>query len=188
MTTEAPTGRVTIEHVADAAGVSVATVSRALRNITHVAPSTRERVIAAADALGYRADPHASRLAAGRTSTIAVAVPVFNHWYFSEVVAAAEAVLAEAGFDLLLSSISSGEARTSFITQAAQQKRADGIILVDLRVGPEEIEALVADRRRRGHRRYQRHNAYPSVTVDHAGGDPERDRAPDLSRSPSASA
>ena len=167
MNAQAPSGRVTIEHVADAAGVSVATVSRALRGVTHVAPSTRERVIAAAASLGYRADPHASRLAAGRTSTIAVAVPIFNHWYFSEVVAAAEAVLAEAGLDLLLSSISSGPARSSFITQAAQQKRADGIILVDLKVGNDEIDAMTAA----GVAAVTvgtNHAAYPSVTVDHA--------------------
>ena len=94
MSTTPPTQRVSIEDVAKAAAVSVATVSRAMRGISHVAPSTRERVITAATELGYRADPHASRLAAGRTSTIAMAVPVFNHWYFSEVVAAAEAVLA----------------------------------------------------------------------------------------------
>lgn len=167
MSTTPPVRRVNIEDVAAAAGVSVATVSRALRGISHVAPSTRERVITAATHLGYQANPHASRLAAGRTNTMAMAVPVFNHWYFSEVVAAAEAVLADAGFDLLVSSISSGEARRRFITQAAHQKRADGVILVDLRVSPEEIDAL-SQSNVAAVTVGSRHPQFPSVTVDHA--------------------
>ena len=55
------------EDVAQAAGVSVATVSRALRNLPNVADSTRAKVVRAAEELDYRADPAASRLAAGRS-------------------------------------------------------------------------------------------------------------------------
>ena len=94
--------RSTIEHVANAAGVSVATVSRALRGLPNVAVATRARVEEVARELNYRADPAASRLAAGRSHTIAVVVPLINSWYFSNVVAGAEAVCAEDGYDLLV--------------------------------------------------------------------------------------
>ena len=94
--------RSTIEHVAIAAGVSVATVSRALRGLPNVAVPTRARVEAAARELDYRADPHASRLAAGRSRTVAVVVPLINSWYFSNVVAGVEAVCADDGYDLLV--------------------------------------------------------------------------------------
>ena len=53
-------GRTTIEDVAAAAGVSVATVSRALRGLPNVAPTTRERVTEIASQLNYRPDPAAS--------------------------------------------------------------------------------------------------------------------------------
>ena len=66
--------RVTIYEVAHAAGVSVATVSRAL-NGGPVAPVTRERVLAAARRLGYRPDRLAQGLATGRSRTVGVVIP-----------------------------------------------------------------------------------------------------------------
>ena len=59
--------RTRIEDVAATAEVSVATVSRALRNLPNVGETTRHRVIQIAAELDYRPDPAASRLAAGPT-------------------------------------------------------------------------------------------------------------------------
>src|SRR3954453_6179757 len=84
--------RATIEDVAATAGVSVATVSRALRGLPNVASHTRERIERIATELEYRADPAPPRLGAGRSRAIAVAVPMLDGWYFSHVVAGAEAV------------------------------------------------------------------------------------------------
>lgn len=164
--TGARTARVGIEDVAELAGVSVATVSRALRGLPHVAPTTRDRVRTAAASLGYVVDPHASRLAAGKTRTIAMAVPVLNHWYNAQVVAGAEAVLAEAGMDLLLTTIPTTEARSNFIAAASQQKRADAVILLDIRLSPEEAEVLERAASPLVAIGWQ-HTAFPSVTVDH---------------------
>ena len=81
-------------------------------------------------------------------------------------IAGVEAVLVEAGLDLLLSSITSAEARRRFITQAAHRKRADGVILVDLRLDGDEIDALL-DAEVAAATVGGRHEQYPSVTVDH---------------------
>ncbi len=94
--------RSTIEDVALAAGVSVATVSRALRGLPNVADSTRLRVQEIAIELNYRADPAASRLATGRSKSVAIAVPLLNGWYFAHVVAGAEAILTESGYDTIV--------------------------------------------------------------------------------------
>src|SRR5687768_18607967 len=94
--------RATIEDVAASAGVSVATVSRALRGLPNVASHTRERIERIAGQLDYQADPAASRLAAGRSRAIAVAVPMLDVWYHSHVVAGVEAVCAEAGYDTVV--------------------------------------------------------------------------------------
>ena len=135
--------RVTIEDVAMRAGVSVATVSRALRNLPNVAPSTREKVRRVADELHYRVDPHASRLAAGRTHTIGMAVPIIDSWYFSTVVAGAEAVLADHGYDVLLVNIDSETKRRRLIGPSTGfANRVDGMILVDIALPPDEEEAL----------------------------------------------
>lgn len=135
----------TIEDVAAEAAVSVATVSRALRDMPNVAPATRDRVVEIANRLGYRADPAASRLAAGRTRTVAIAVPVVNSWYFSQTVGGAEAALSARGYDLLVMAVTGDDARHRFLRDAtSMHRRADGLILVDLRVPEDEAVELAA--------------------------------------------
>ncbi len=136
---------ITIEDVAGEAGVSVATVSRALRGLPNVAASTRDRVMAAAELLDYRPDPNASRLANGRSGAVAVAVPMLNGWYFSQVVAGVEAIVKEAGFDLLVHGVGDEEARVRFLSgKTPLGNRVDGLVLVDLRVSDVEADALAA--------------------------------------------
>jgi DNA-binding LacI/PurR family transcriptional regulator len=135
--------RSTIEHVASAAGVSVATVSRALRGLPNVAVSTRARVEEVARALNYRPDPAASRLAAGRSRTFAIVVPLINSWYFANVVAGAEAVCAEAGYDLLILTAPNPAARLKLATTAnALDRRVDGLIFVEVAVTDNDVVEL----------------------------------------------
>jgi LacI family transcriptional regulator, repressor for deo operon, udp, cdd, tsx, nupC, and nupG len=135
--------RSTIEHVASAAGVSVATVSRALRGLPNVAVSTRARVEEVARALNYRADPAASRLAAGRSRTIAIVVPLINSWYFANVVAGAEAVCAEDGYDLLILTAPNPASRQKVVATAnALDRRVDGLIFVEVAVTNKDVVDL----------------------------------------------
>ncbi|MGE0879796.1 MAG: LacI family DNA-binding transcriptional regulator [Acidimicrobiia bacterium] len=137
--------RATIEDVAALAGVSVATVSRTLRGLANVAEPTRVRVQSAAESLNFRPDPHASRLAAGRSRTIGVAVPSFGPWYFSQVVAGVESVMAAHGYDVLLFSVGSGADRGRVVRDwPLLSRRVDGLILVDLQLEPTEAEFLAA--------------------------------------------
>lgn len=123
----------TIEDVAMAAGVSVATVSRALRNLPNVAPSTREKVLSVAADLAYVSNPSAARLAAGRTGTVAVVVPLFDAWYFSSVVAGIEAVLKDRNVDLLLYAVGNEEDRRAFFSgRGAWWQRSDALVMVDV--------------------------------------------------------
>ena len=66
---------VSIDEVARTAGVSTATVSRALSGRGHVSVATRARVESAAKSLGYVVSSSASSLASGRTRNIGVLVP-----------------------------------------------------------------------------------------------------------------
>ncbi|MCU1359262.1 MAG: putative LacI family transcriptional regulator, partial [Ilumatobacteraceae bacterium] len=129
--------------MAAAAGVSVATVSRALRNLPNVAPATRQRVAAIADQMSYRADPAASRLATGRSRSIAVAVPLLNGWYFSQVVAGAEAICATTGYDMIVVGVSTGAARRSIVDEAASiHRRVDGVIFIDIHLPIDDVDGL----------------------------------------------
>jgi DNA-binding LacI/PurR family transcriptional regulator len=67
--------RATVRDVAEAAGVSVGTVSHALNGTGRVAEATRASVLQAADRLGYRADPRARALRSRRTTTIGLVLP-----------------------------------------------------------------------------------------------------------------
>jgi LacI family transcriptional regulator, repressor for deo operon, udp, cdd, tsx, nupC, and nupG len=135
--------RATIEDVAASAGVSVATVSRALRGLPNVASHTRERIERIATELDYRADPAASRLAAGRSRAIAVAVPMLDGWYFSHVVAGVEAVFADAGYDTIVVGLGAyGEGRRVLEAAGPIYRRVDGLICVDAALNDDEFVRL----------------------------------------------
>jgi DNA-binding LacI/PurR family transcriptional regulator len=164
-----PPPRPTIEQVAERAGVSVATVSRALRDLPNVAPATRARVAAIARDLGYRADPFATRLATGRSRTVGVVVPMINSWYFANVVAGAEAVCATEGYDLLVLCLPAASSRSEAITAAVSLKRrVDGLVFVEVPLRTEDVAALAASGLgvvTIG----QRVGPFSSVVVDNAG-------------------
>ena len=135
--------RATIEDVAAAAGVSVATVSRAMRGLPNVAFSTRERVAEVATRLAYRADPAATRLATGRSRSVALAVPLLNSWYFSQVVSGAEAVCSAEGYDMIVMGVTGDEDRRALVDETSSiHRRVDGIIFVDIPVSSDEAELL----------------------------------------------
>jgi LacI family transcriptional regulator, repressor for deo operon, udp, cdd, tsx, nupC, and nupG len=135
--------RTRIEDVAAAANVSVATVSRALRNLPNVAESTRAHVVAVAEQMNYRADPAASRLAAGRGSTITVVVPHLASWYFSTVIAGAEAVCSEAGYECLVIGVGSIAACNRLLDEPSHlERRTDGVVLVNVPASAAQAESL----------------------------------------------
>lgn len=95
-------GRVTLNHVAEAAGVSPITVSRALRQDRRVAADLVERVRAAADRLGYVPDPAARTLASQRSTQVLVLVPMLSNTLFVDLLEAVHRVLFPAGFQPLI--------------------------------------------------------------------------------------
>src|SRR5512133_107885 len=76
------TGRVTLADVAQAAGVSPITVSRALRGERAVDPELVARVHAAATKLGYVPDPAARALASSHSSHVGVLIPMLSNALF----------------------------------------------------------------------------------------------------------
>lgn len=134
-----------IEDVALEAGVSVATVSRALRGLPNVAASTKERVQAVADEMGYRADPSAARLATGRTNLVQIATPTVDGWYFSRFLAGAIEHLNANGYEAIAHPLEDPSSRDDFLNDIGQvEKRVDGLILVDLNISEETATELFA--------------------------------------------
>lgn len=82
--------RPTIADVARAAGVSPTLVSFALNQRPGVAADTRDRIVAAARALGYVANPLAQSLRTGRTGTVGMVVRNYTNPYFLDLIAGAQ--------------------------------------------------------------------------------------------------
>jgi DNA-binding LacI/PurR family transcriptional regulator len=133
---------VSIEQVARAAGVSSATVSRALRGRGGISPATTERVREVAERLGYAASPLASGLASGRAGSVAVVLPYLDRWYFVSVLSAAGQVLREAGLDVLLFHVGDSGLRHDYFSFGMLRKRVDGVLLLNLTLSEKETDAL----------------------------------------------
>lgn len=134
---------VTIRQVAEEAGVSVATVSRALRGLPMVAPATRELVQETARRLNYVPDPYAAMLSAKRVHTIIVAVPYPGQWYYAQVIASVEAVASAEGSDVRLHVVADDAQRRRFLEETLPaQRRVDGAIVVDLPMTGEDVARI----------------------------------------------
>jgi len=96
------TGRVTLNDVALAAGVSPITVSRALRGERAVDPALVARVQAAAQRLGYVPDPAARALASRHGTHVAVLIPLLSNALFVDVLEAVQRTLRPAGYQTLI--------------------------------------------------------------------------------------
>ncbi|SEB43768.1 DNA-binding transcriptional regulator, LacI/PurR family [Paramicrobacterium humi] len=132
-----------IEEVARRAGVSTATVSRALSGRGYVSDATRLKVQDAAGELGYVVSSTASGLASGRTRNVGVVVPMLSHWYFSSVVEGAERALLRHGYDTTLYNLGGDAAeRSSVFTHFLLRKRVDAVIAINLELTTAEVTAL----------------------------------------------
>jgi len=89
-----------LRDVADAAGVTPSTASRALHRPEMVSSATRARVETAARELGYLPNTAAQRLIAGRTRILALVVPDLSNPYFSFIAREAERRAQARGFDV----------------------------------------------------------------------------------------
>lgn len=132
----------TIEEVAERSGFSTATVSRALRGLPNVAPSTREHVMRAANELNYSIDPYASRLATGRSMTVGIVIPLADQWFYNKVSTVAETVLGAHGYDVLRYSITGSESQSHLLRQIATSRRVDGLIVVTTPLDDEDERLL----------------------------------------------
>lgn len=132
-----------IDDVARRAGVSTATVSRALSGRGQVSSGTRARVLSAAEELGYVVSAAASSLASGRSRAIGVVVPLLDRWFFSTVLAGISDGLVREGYDITLYSVSTDPAeRRRVFDDHLRRRRIDGVITIALELDAEESTLL----------------------------------------------
>lgn len=134
---------VSIEDVAAAAGVSTATVSRAVRGLPRVSPSTRQKILEVAETLGYVASSSASGLATGRTKTIGVLAPFVSRWFFSKAIEGTDRELHARHYNLSLFNLGGhGSNRERLFSKTMVYKQIDALLVLCMALTREEIEHL----------------------------------------------
>lgn len=130
------TARARIKDVATLAGVSTATVSRALSSPDSVGPATRERVMEAVKATGYRINAAARDLRQRRARSILMLAPNLSNTFFSQIIAAVQDVASETGLTVQISDSRIGRER---LVSLGYDGRADGIVLLDGNLDPDVV-------------------------------------------------
>lgn len=92
----------TIKDIAKALGISVATVSRALRDAYDVSPQTRKLVLEKAEEMHYKPNFNAMGLVKSSTHKIGVIIPAITNYYFSTVITGIQEVAQSKGYNIIL--------------------------------------------------------------------------------------
>jgi LacI family transcriptional regulator len=122
--------RATLHAVAQRAGVSPATASRAMAGAPIVHPDTIRRVRAAAESLGYLPGGPAQALASGRTHTIGAIIPTLDHSIFARAVQAMQTTLARNGYQLLIAAHEYAAAEEAALVRSMLGRGVDALMLV----------------------------------------------------------
>lgn len=120
-----------IQDVARLAGVSTATVSRALTQPDRVAESTRAAVLGAVAETGYRVNQAARNLRRQRAGALLVLVPDLGNPFFSYILAGIESVAAPAGYGVLIADTNQPRTAGAGALDYLDNTRADGLIILD---------------------------------------------------------
>ena len=124
-----PANRARMTDVAEAAGVSMVTVSRAINSPDKVAAETLAAVRSAIARLGYSPNLMAGSLASNRSRIVGAIVPTISNLVFSETIEALAQTLAEAGYQLLLGQSFYRSSEEAALVEAFLGRRVDGLVL-----------------------------------------------------------
>lgn len=134
-----------IKEVARQAGVSIGTVSNVLNHPDLVAPSTRERVLAAIAALGYVRNDSARQLRAGRSRLIALVVLDLGNPFFADVARGAEAAADEHGVAVMVCNTAEDTGRERRHLDLLEEQRVLGVLITPMDNGEgSRLEQLIS--------------------------------------------
>ncbi|THU34185.1 LacI family transcriptional regulator [Niastella caeni] len=120
---------VNIKKLAQLLNLSIATVSKALRDSHDIGQETKEKVIALAKELNYQPNPHASFLRKHNSKTIAVIIPEIANNYFTLAINGIESVADEKGYHVIIYLSHENVDREVAFSRHLHSGRADGILI-----------------------------------------------------------
>jgi LacI family transcriptional regulator len=131
-----------IKDVAQAAGVSTATVSHVINNTRYVTDETRARVLETIERLNYYPNAQARSLALGRSSTLGLVISDITNPFFPDLVKSIERAAFERGYDVVLANTSYDLTRTSNYVRRFIERKLAGVLLMTSELDKELIEEL----------------------------------------------
>jgi LacI family transcriptional regulator len=139
-------GKPSVYEVADKAGVSIATVSRALNQPHRVSNETRERVLAAVKELNYSPDTEAAARARSVTHRIGVVAPLSTYPGFSSRLRGISLGLEDPNSELIIIHVDAEKLKSGthpkFIEAIAASGRYDGLIIMSLPLEGQNLDRL----------------------------------------------
>ena len=121
---------VTLKDVAKAAGVSYATVSRALSGSSQIGSETRERVLKLCDEMGYTTNFVARSMVTKRTNLIGLVVPSVDNQFMSELAYHAEVSARSHGYNIMLCDSGRDLRQEKTVVKLLLGRQVDGILIV----------------------------------------------------------
>jgi LacI family transcriptional regulator len=134
---------VSIRDVATRAGVSIATVSRAVNRIPSVDPELARRVWRAIDEVGYLPNIQARALVSGRSRMLGLIVSEITNPFFPELVQEFENLAVAQGYEVLIGSTNYEPARTESLIRRMLQRNVDGVAVMTFGIEEELVQKLV---------------------------------------------
>lgn len=128
----------TIKDVAKHAKVSITAASYALNSTGTISQETRQRVLAAAEALNYHPNAFARNLKTRKTNTIGVFITRFSGSFYEEILEGIHEAILKSDFDLIVCP----ESRT--IPKLLTQRQVDGAIVFDSKIKSDLLLKLTA--------------------------------------------
>jgi LacI family repressor for deo operon, udp, cdd, tsx, nupC, and nupG len=138
----ATSSSVTIRDVAAKAGVSTATVSRALTSPEQVSPDARARVAAAIRATGYTPNATARNLRSRSTKMVLSLVPGMSNTFFNPILNAIEDTLWASGYGMIIGETGHNPAKEAHYARLVRSGQVDGVILFTGRLPRDEAGVL----------------------------------------------
>ena len=136
-------GSVSIRDVAQRAGVSIATVSRAVNHISTVNADLAKKVWKAIEEVGYLPNTQARALVSGRSRTLGLIVSEITNPFFPELVQEFENLAVAQGYEVLIGSTNYETARTELLIRRMLQRNVDGVAVMTFGIEEELVQKLV---------------------------------------------
>src|SRR5690625_4528053 len=159
---------ITIYDVAREANVSMATVSRVVNGNPNVKPTTRKKVLATIERLGYRPNAVARGLASKKTTTVGAIIPDISSIFIAELARGIEDIATMYKYNIILSNYDQNKNKELQLINTMLEKQVDGILFMGGNITEDHVKefessnvpvVLAAT--------YDETNTFPSVNIDY---------------------